>query len=400
MRFKKEILFFLILIIGVCVFGIFAQEPQGSDNLIDTLKTQIEKATIEVDKKQQQEKTETELLREKTKQEAKKKQINDFYRIANAYVRHKNYLEAIGIYEQLLPLDPNAKPEIEKRIDFCMAKARLLKEEVKQETDKRRESARIEFARTLAENKERKEKQEKEKGELLKTTQINQYLSLGNEYLLNEDYNLAIEEFKRVLNLEPAHKQAISQLAKARRLLKSPQGQGTSQDTALTGEGDFELYNQLIQEGFQEALKFLEVNDYAKAQGEFAKILENVNKLNLESSQLKIAKQIKEGAKRAPEEILSYLRNDKYDEAKKKLWELIQKTAALAKDRQDRQTQERNQLFIDGYLKTASEYLDKGEYENAKIELQKVISLEPANQEADALLERLEDIIAITKEEK
>ena len=41
-----------------------------------------------------------------------------------------------------------------------------------------------------------------------------------------------------------------------------------------------------------------------------------------------------------------------------------------------------------------------GGYENAKAELQKVLSLDPQNQEANALLERLEDIIAITSEIK
>lgn len=394
MRIIKKALFWLI-IFSAYAFGVFAQE---SNNLIDTLNVQIEKARIAVDEKLQQETKENNgLLIKKIKEEAIKKEIQDLYNEAKKDIQGKRYLKAKEIYERLLVLNPQAKEEIKKNIDFCITNGKIFKDKQRQELEKKKQIHQRELAEGFVLGRERKHREEKEKNLVLERAQIEKHLSLGNEYLANKNYLQASEEFEAVLKIAPAHKEAISRLAKAKAFIY-----GVSEETpkGIKIPTQEPSRTQLIKEGFQEALKYLESNNYRNAEAEFTKILDNINQLNLENSQLKIVKEIKEYAQKGPQEVLSYIRSDKYDEAKKKLWELIQKTAVLAKEREAREIEEKNRLLIESYLKNTSGYLEKSGYKNAKVELEKVLSLDPQNQEANALLERLEDIIAITSEIK
>ncbi len=247
-------------------------------------------------------------------------------------------------------------------------------------------------------DREKNARATEEKVSLLKSSQIKQHLYLGNEYLANREYLQATEEFEDVLKLHPDHKEAINKLAKAKSFLTSEVSDDTNKAAELpTQESD---HAQLVKEGFVQALKYLNSDNYRNAEAEFTRILDNINQLNLENSQLKMVKQIKEVTQKGPEEILSYIRSDKYEEAKKRLWELIQKTATLAKEKEEREKGERLRLLVESYLKKTSEYLNRSEYRNAKAELQKALRLDPENQEANTLLGRLEDIIAITAEIK
>ncbi|MDP2940381.1 MAG: tetratricopeptide repeat protein [Candidatus Omnitrophota bacterium] len=394
----KRVLFSLLVVLFCFAISIFAQGTNEPDKLIDTLKTQIEKARIEIDKKQKDERKKDELQRQQLKQEATRKYINDLYNESALYLHHKNYSKAKEIYQRLLALDLKAKPELDNRIVFCLAQIKNLEERRIQELDKKKQLAQLSLAKQIADEIESRERREKEKTLLLKTTQIKQHLSLGNEYLANKNYSTAIDEFEKVLSLEPTHKEAIGKLAKAKTFLLKTAPE-TFEGTASTKQG-LDFYNQLIKDGFGNALKSLEANNYQGAQEEFSKILENINKLSIESAQLKTARQIKESAQKGPDEILSFIRSDKFDDAKKKLWELIQKTSTLSREKEEREKQEKSRLLIRSYLKNTSEYLEKNEYENAKVELQKVISLEPGNEEANTLLDRLVDIINITKESR
>ncbi len=394
MRIIKKALFPLI-IFSVYALAVFAQE---SNNLIYTLNVQIEKARIALDEKLQQETKENKgLLTKKVKEEAIKKEIQDLYNEAKKDIQGKRYLKAKEIYERLLVLNPQAKEEIKKNIDFCITNDKIFKDKQRQELEKKKQIHQIELAEECVSERERKHREEKEKKLVAERAQIEKHLFLGNEYLANKSYLQASEEFEAVLKLAPDKKEAINRLARAKTFIY-----GVSEETPKVIKIPTQEPNriQLIQEGFQEASKYLESNNYRNAEAEFTKILNNINQLNLENSQLKIVKQIKEDTQKGPQEVLAYIRSDKYDEAKKKLWELIQKTAVLVKEREARERQEKNRLLIESYLKNTSEYLKKSGYENAKAELQKVISLDPQNQEANALLERLEDIIAITSEIK
>lgn len=394
MRIIKKSLFPLIIFFAYA-YGVFAQE---SNNLLNTLNVQIEKAKIAVERKLQQETKENEgLLIKKIKEEAVKKEIQDLYNEAKKDIQGKRYLKAKEAYERLLILNPQAKEEIKKSIDFCFTNDKIFKEKQRQELERKKQDDQIELAKEFVVERERKDRREQEKKLVSERAQIEKHLSLGNEYLANKNYLQAGEEFEAVLKLAPAHKKAISKLAKAKTLIY---GVSKEAPKSIKIPAQEPGRTELIKDGFQEALKYLETDNYRNAEAEFTKILDNINQLNLENSQLKIVKEIKEYAQKGPQEVLSYIRSDKYDEAKKKLWELIQKTAALAKEREAREIQEKNRLLIESYLKNTSEYLEKSGYENAKAELQKVLSLDPQNQEANALLERLEDIIAITSEIK
>ncbi|MFZ5799933.1 MAG: hypothetical protein ACOY3D_00945 [Candidatus Omnitrophota bacterium] len=167
-----------------------------------------------------------------------------------------------------------------------------------------------------------------------------------------------------------------------------------------TPEDDIRAYNESIRQGFSRALAALQANDFLNAQEQFALILEDVNRLSIESAQSKTARQIKESAQKGPEEILSCIQKDKFDEAKKKLWDLLQKLSVLAREDQQRLKEDQRQLLVEGYLKNASAALGRSDYVAAKAELQKALGIDPQNREAAALLGRLEDILLVTKEDK
>ncbi len=392
---KKALFIALACFMGFLALA-FTIEARAQEDLLNTLNAQIEKARTQLDKKQQEDKGDKEVqARRELKKEARKKYINYLFNEASNQLRRRNYSRAQEVYERLLILDPQAKEEITKKLDFCSQKISIAEQMQTQELVKREEKKQLNLAKQLAESVEKKEKQEKEKAQLSAASQVRQHLSLGNEYFKNKNYFEASEEFESVLGLEPGHGEAIAKLAKAKTLLSKGPDNSYKSTKARTA-----LHNQMIKDGFKEALKSLEANDYNHAQAAFTKVLENINNLSIESAESKTVRQIKEGAQKGPEEILSYIRSDKYEQAKRKLWELIQKTANLARERQEKQKQEKGRLLTESYLKNASEYLDKSDYEHAKAELQKVISLEPENQEANTLIGRLEDIIAITKEAK
>jgi len=406
---KKYLLLIAVVIFGLAGF-VFAQEEGMQEEVVqeeviqeevilESLDTQLEEASTGISEIEEQKKSDEEsTLRDSMKQEAEQKNIKLLYQEAASYMGRKDYIQAKRVYEKLLILDPNAKNKLNKKIAFCGEKITIASEKNKKQLEEAKTVDQIQRARQLAEKANIKIKQQLAEERVARKAAVREHIAMGREYMKNKNYADAVYEFQEALDLEPDNAEAMSYLSDAKMLfLKSSEVKTKPKE--LTKQ-EILNYNKQIKDGFNKAVASLNSSDFSEAQKQFVSILENVNKLSIETAQLKTARQIKKSAKRYPDEILSHIRNDKYEEAKKKLWELIQKTTVLAKERESTQQREKNSLLIESYLKSATAYVDIQEYDKAKIELDKVISLDPANNEANTLLERLEDIIAITKEEK
>ena len=334
---------------GVVALGV---QAFASDDPWDVLEAQIEQSAVKVGEKQKEERR---VLKE-LKEEARRRQVEALHKEADAYARNEAFFEAISAYSELLNLDPQSRSEIEKKQDVCMKKLRVSVEKHRKQLEKAKELQQAKLARQILAEKARVVKEEKERKALMENARAAQHFSDSL--------------------------------------------QGRKDKTARKVEGsdkpDF-LYGESIQEGFQKSLTYLDSNDYRAARDEFSKVLEAINELSVKAMQLKTVEQIKQAAQTGSSQVLSDIRTDKYDEAKKRLMELIEKTSLLAREKEGRELQDKNRLLVDSYLKKASEYLEGSEYESARTALEKVIRLDPQNRKAITLLERLEDVISITR---
>lgn len=396
----RKYLFFIAVVLFGLASCVFAQEEDVQDDIVlEDLTTQLEQASTGISAIEEQKTTDEEnALRSEMKQEAEKKHKKSLYQEAAGYMHQKDYIQAKRAYEKLLTLEPKSQRKLNQKINFCEIRIANIEDQNRQQLKQVNEQDQLQQARQLADKANTKIKQRIAEERVARKAAVRDHIAMGKEYMKNKNYADAVYEFQEALDLEPDNTEAMSYLSEAKMLfLKSAEAKTKPKE--LTKE-ELLNYNKQIKDGFNKAVASLNASNFKDAQKQFVEILENVNKLSIETAQLKTARQIKKSAKRYPDEILSHIRNDKYEEAKKKLWELIQKTTVLAKERESTQQREKNSLLIESYLKSASTYVDIQEYDRAKIELDKVISLDPTNQEANTLLERLEDIIAITKEEK
>ncbi|MFH0877861.1 MAG: hypothetical protein V1863_06550 [Candidatus Omnitrophota bacterium] len=367
-----------------------AQQVQEVEDLLKNLNTQIEEARTQLDKKKLQAETkQEERTRRELKREALRKHVSEFRAEADQAFGQKRYDEAAKLYEQLIILDPRTERRSQKRINDCKAHLAVIAQDPLQDVD----SEQLRLARQLAVAMEEKDGEGARRQTLVKASELKQHMSMGDFYLKEKNYSKAIDAYRQVLAVMPENRRAQKRISLAKKRLFASK----ARQVVVTGSlaENIEFRHQLIQEGFQEALKLLKTDDYVNAQQEFRNILDYVAQLSLENGQRKTAEEIKQGARQGPESILSDIRQDKYDEAKKKIWDLIQKTADLARQKETDEKNLKNSVLINGYLKNASTYLKDKKYQEAKREVRKALVLEPEHQEAHRLLERIEDIVFV-----
>lgn len=155
-------------------------------------KQREEHSRLEKEKKQK-ERLEKERLR-KSKL-ARKEKIDSFYKEATSLYNQDQFNEAKALFNQTLSLDPNhqrAKNYLETKIPNRI-------KEIKKKEQERLEAE--------------KEKLELEKRHALKK-EIDSHYTKAISYYRDKSYNLAIQEFNKVLELNPEHKSAQDYLKK------------------------------------------------------------------------------------------------------------------------------------------------------------------------------------------
>lgn len=195
----------------------------------------------------------------------------------------------------------------------------------------------------------------KEAQEILKQ-KIENYLNLSEEYFKNGQWNLAIEELEKVLNLDPSHKIASEKILK--------------------------IKAQLI-EAYNTGNTYYKDKEFLKAIEKWQWILERFpNYLDCEALITKVQKELKDSLKE--KELISNYYNEAYKEYKNG-----NLTSAIEKINKILNIQPKNDdavnllnLMVDEHFKLGLKYYSQNLYEKAINEWKNVLNIDPSNEKA------------------
>ncbi|MBL7131797.1 MAG: tetratricopeptide repeat protein [Candidatus Omnitrophica bacterium] len=320
-------------------------------------------------------------LRRDLVQRAIKKKAENLFKDGYKYYKGKKYEEAIAIFKEALAIYPQQrKSKIYLSKTQNILEKKIAHEKKRQDSIKRKKEKK-EKARLLAESRQRK-REEKLRLRIVKQAKIKQikyhYLK-GSQFLKNGQYKQAIEEFNKVLLLDPSHTQAKRLLAKAEAKAEGREG--------IEAE---------LKDNFCLAIKYIEDNKYRKAEEELLYVSNRIEELEKIYRQKSTSLAMSKETEKKSDKVVSYIDKEEYERAKEDVSELLEKISILAQEEGERESKKIISEEVDEYFNSALDAIDKGAYTQAKFKLERILEIDPENEEAISLLERVKEVIIIS----
>ena len=349
------------------------ERPAGpSDDEQRKIAEEAERKRKEAEEKKHHEEEET---RRRSEEEAKKHEAEEEQRRkekqqrlmqhltqARRYFEERNLERALGETEKALQIDPNNPEAIQ--LDTAVHQEKLKKEDrAKQDARKKRE----EEERRKREEEERKllEAEDAKQREAMK--KVDGHLTAARDLVEQEEFEKALDEVSKALELAPRHEPAI-QLEGEVRKQKMEVELRKAEEKIKRKEAE-EKRRALL----REIQRFIEKAESYLQEGKFEKALDEIiHAFSLDATHPQ-AKELAEKIQAAIEE-----KARAEEEAKRREEE----------ERRRREEEEKRQAQlkkIKGHLQAAEEYLQKQKYEKALEELKRVYELDPKNSDAFAL---------------
>lgn len=273
------------------------------------------------------------------------------FAMGKRFLKNKEYESAISNFEQALTLNPDSR-----KIQKYLADARSMQ-------NKEMESATGADADALK--------------------QINTFLARGQNLFLQDKYDSAIEQWEKIIKINPDHNLALKNIQKAKNLLTEQLNEITSSYEA--GE---KLYKD---KKYREALD--ELNKIMIANPQFAKgskLAQQAKELILEI--IKILNEQKEIIPNIIAESNNMVIEGRYDAALENLNEALRmdskNPAVLEKVNSIRAMMDKETTIMQKAFNTASEKIQQEKFPDAIFELNKIIAVNPNYKEGKELFNR------------
>lgn len=299
---------------------------------------------------------------EEQKRKEKQQRLEKHLSQARKHLEEGKFDKALDEAEKALQLDPNDPDAIQ--LDTRIHQEKLEKQK-RAEEEARRKHEEEERRRREEEDRRHREVEEAERRAAMR--EIEQHLATAKELLDREDFEKALDEVEKALQLNPQHELSI-QLEQEIRKEKMERELRKAEEKIKRKEAE-EKRRALL----REIQQYLERAEVFYTKGKFEKALDEIIHAFALDATHPQAKELAEKVQRAIEE-----KTLAEEEARRREEE----------ERRRREEEERRQVQlkkIQGHLQSAEEYLEKQKFDKAIDELKRVYELDPQHAESKGL---------------
>lgn len=194
-----------------------------------------------------------------------------------------------------------------------------------------------------------------------------------------EQVEQAAEALAKAFEIAPVSLEALAQ---------RPEAQGDGAPRAKAQPTTFRTR-------LQGALRSLENGDYLQGQKGFLLLLDELRQSRQEAQAQAVVKEATQRIKESSVRAFTSITEAQLTKTEQSLLEILEMLKTLAEAKKQEEDKQKVELEAAHHMTMALRYVDQENYEAAKGELQRVLSIEPTHPQAVALVEKINDVMEV-----